>query len=124
MRIRLVSGPLQTHMHNVMQNFQEDPAASIRQISGYVLKLCILEKQTFLSYFESRHPQDSLENLIKHFGTLLYDLIRPLILTFNEVDVLREIADSLQLDILQPHGGLELMRGEVARGETGEGTRM
>ncbi|CAD7925864.1 unnamed protein product [Amoebophrya sp. A120] len=112
MRIRLVSGPLQQHMQNVMVNFQEDPSACIRQISTYVLKLCILEKQTFLAYFDARHPQDSLDGLIKHFGTLLYDLIRPLILSFDDIDVLREIADALQLDILQPH------QSDVASGKS------
>ncbi|CAD7965523.1 unnamed protein product [Amoebophrya sp. A25] len=103
LRIRLVTNPLQLHMHNVMSKFQEDPAGCIRQISTYVLKLCILEKQTFLSYFEARQPQETLDSLIKHFGALLYDLVRPLILSFDEIDILREIADALQLDILHPH---------------------
>lgn len=93
-------------MQNVLQEPSSDHsslAAGVRQICVYVLKLCILEKQTFLAYFEVRHPQQALETLIKHFGSMLYDRLRPLIVQIDSMDQLREVADALQLDVLQPH---------------------
>ena len=75
----------------------------MRAVASYVLKLCVLERQTFFAYFVAGKNL-ALDQLLAHFGTVFYDILRPLIVHCDDLDVLREVADALAFDVLEPYG--------------------
>lgn len=105
LRVRLISSPvtvqLQTILHRELEMSQLAPAT--RQASTYILDISHFERQCFESYFEVRRPQEALRALLETVADIFYKTLRPVVLSCGSMDSLREIADCLQMDILEPH---------------------
>ncbi|CAE7205965.1 COG3 [Symbiodinium sp. KB8] len=104
LRLRLltpVSTQLQSIVHGELELSQLAPAT--RQASTYILEIAQLEKQCFEAYFELRHQQEALRTLLSKLADAFYQTMRPLVLACDSIDSLREIADCLQMDVLEPH---------------------
>eukprot|EP00929_Paragymnodinium_shiwhaense_P112153 TRINITY_DN80407_c0_g1_i1.p1 TRINITY_DN80407_c0_g1~~TRINITY_DN80407_c0_g1_i1.p1 ORF type:complete len:898 (-),score=170.51 TRINITY_DN80407_c0_g1_i1:140-2782(-) len=104
LRMRLISSPvtvhLQTILHKDLTISQLAPAT--RQASTYILDISHFEKQCFEAYFELRQPQEALRTLLETVADIFYQTMRPVILECGDMDSLREMADCLQMDILEP----------------------
>jgi hypothetical protein len=98
-RLRLLAKPLQRHSEGLLERQELAPAS--RQLCSYVLSLGMLERQVFQDHFPAE-PAPS-HGLLQNLGNTLYGLLRPRIIASDDVDTLREIAESLSMDILTPH---------------------
>jgi len=105
LRLRLINAPVTAHLQSVLQTQlpTSQLASSTRQASTYILDVSHFERQCFEAYFELRQPQEPLANLQNTVGDIFYKALRPVVLSCDSVDSLREMADCLQLDILEPH---------------------
>lgn len=114
-RIRLVTAPvtvhLQTLLHRQLEQVQLAPAT--RQASSYILDVSHFEKQTFEAYFELRQPQESLRMLLETVADIFYKAVRPVVIACDSIDSLREMADCLQMDILEPHQHQQKQTGKA-----------
>lgn len=104
-RVRLVSGPVSTQLagilHRDLQMAQLAPAT--RQASTYILDVSHFERQCFEAYFELRQPQEALKSLLETVADIFYKSVRPVVLACDSIDSLREMADCIQIDVLEPH---------------------
>lgn len=66
-------------------------AEAVRSAATYVIKLCILERQTFFAYFPHTGKNSSLEQLLCHLGGIFYDVLRPRVVACDDLDMLREL---------------------------------
>lgn len=71
--------------------------------SSYILDISHFERQCFESYFELRQPQESLKTLLETAANIFYQALRPVAIACSDLNSLREIADCLQMDVLEPH---------------------
>jgi hypothetical protein len=104
-RIRLISTPVTTQLQSMLNkdfNMQQ-LAPATRQASSYIFDISHFERQCFEAYFESRQPQEPLRTLLEAVADIFYKALRPVVLACDSVDFLREMADCLQMDILEPH---------------------
>ncbi|CAE7242075.1 COG3 [Symbiodinium natans] len=93
-------------VHSDMELSQLGPLAtrvSPESASTYIIELSQLEKQCFEAYFELRYQQEALRTLLTKLADAFYQTMRPLVLACDSIDSLREIADCLQMDVLEPH---------------------
>ncbi|CAJ1349489.1 unnamed protein product [Effrenium voratum] len=104
LRLKLLTLPVSTHLqsmvHQELERSQLAPAT--RQASAYILEISQLERQLFEAYFELRQPQEALRTLLETVADIFYQTMRPLVLTCDSIDSLREIADCLQMDVMEP----------------------
>ncbi|CAE8600221.1 unnamed protein product, partial [Polarella glacialis] len=105
LRLRLLSGPVSAHLQSVLHSDlkMSELAPATRQASSYILEISRLEKRCFEAYFELRQPQEALRTLLETLADVFYRTMRPIVLSCDSIDSLREIADSLQMDVLEPH---------------------
>mmetsp|Transcript_28655 Transcript_28655/g.90418 ORF Transcript_28655/g.90418 Transcript_28655/m.90418 type:complete len:874 (+) Transcript_28655:93-2714(+) len=105
LRIRLVAVPVTLHLQSVLhKDFEMSQLApATRQASTYILDISHFERQCFEAYFEPRQPQEALRTLLEAVADVFYKILRPVVLSCDSVDWLREMADCLQMDILEPH---------------------
>ncbi|CAE7671608.1 COG3 [Symbiodinium pilosum] len=96
-----VSSQLQSIVHGDMEMSQLAPAT--RQASTYILEISQLEKQCFEAYFELRHQQEALRTLLSKLADAFYQPRAEEVLACDSIESLREIADCLQMDVLEPH---------------------
>eukprot|EP00927_Polykrikos_kofoidii_P071556 TRINITY_DN67817_c0_g1_i1.p1 TRINITY_DN67817_c0_g1~~TRINITY_DN67817_c0_g1_i1.p1 ORF type:complete len:899 (+),score=197.02 TRINITY_DN67817_c0_g1_i1:64-2760(+) len=105
LRTRLISSPvtahLQTILHRELEMSQLAPAT--RQASTYILDISHFERQCFEAYFEPRQQQEALRLLLETVADIFYKTLRPVVLSCGSTDSLREMADCLQMDILEPY---------------------
>ncbi|CAK9101720.1 unnamed protein product [Durusdinium trenchii] len=104
LRLKLLSLPVSTHLQSIVHKDLEmsQLAPATRQASAYILEISQLERQCFEAYFELRQPQEALRSLMETIADIFYQTMRPLVLACNSIDSLREIADCLQMDVLEP----------------------
>jgi len=104
LRIRLVLNPVTAHLQSVLRKdlLVNQLAPATRQASTYILDICHFESQCFEAYFELRQPQDALRSLLEALADTFYKTVRPIVLACDSIDSLREMADCLQMDVLQP----------------------
>jgi hypothetical protein len=105
LRVRLLNGPVTAHLQFVLHKDLEmnKLAPAVRQASTYIFDLSHFERQCFEAYFELRQPQEALRSLLDAVSDIFYRTLRPVVLACNSIDSLREIADCLHMDILEPH---------------------
>lgn len=104
-RVRLVSAPvaaqLSAILHRDLQMSQLAPAT--RQASTYILDVSHFERQCFEAYFKLRQHQEALKTLLETVADIFYKSARPVVLACDSTDSLREMADCIQMDVLEPH---------------------
>jgi len=104
-RVRLISTPVTTQLQSILNkdfNMQQ-LAPATRQASSYIFDISHFERQCFEAYFEPRQPQEPLRTLLEAVADIFYKTLRPVVLACDSVDFLREMADCLQMDILEPN---------------------
>jgi len=105
LRIRLVSGPVTLHLQSMLHKelAANQLAPVTREASKYILDISHFERQCFEAYFEMRQPQETLRTLLEAIADIFYKALRPVVLASASIDSLREMADCLQMDILEPN---------------------
>lgn len=105
LRLKLLASPVSSHLGSLVHKDLQmsELAPSTRQASAYILEISQLEKQCFEAHFELRHPQEALRTLLETVADMFYKTMRPLVLACESIDSLREIADCLQMDVLEPN---------------------
>lgn len=105
LRIRLVSAPVTTHLQGMLHKelAANQLAPVTREASKYILDISHFERQCFEAYFEIRQPQETLRTLLEAIADIFYKALRPVVLASGSIDSLREMADCLQMDILEPN---------------------
>lgn len=105
LRIRLVSSPVTAHIQELLHD--ELPTSQLalatRQAANYIIDVSYFERQCFEAYFELRQPQESLRTLLETVADVFYRTLRPIVLQCTSIDSLREMADCLQMDIMEPN---------------------
>uniref|UniRef100_A0A0G4FQ25 Conserved oligomeric Golgi complex subunit 3 n=1 Tax=Chromera velia CCMP2878 TaxID=1169474 RepID=A0A0G4FQ25_9ALVE len=79
-------------------------APACRQCTSYLLSVAQMERATFDAFFATRHPQPAIAEMLEGLALVFYEIVRPQILACHDIEELREIAESLALDVLEPHG--------------------
>ena len=104
LRLKLLTLPVSTHLQSIVHKDLEmsQLAPATRQASAYILEISQLEKQCFEAYFELRQPQEALRSLMETIADIFYQTMRPLVLACDSIDSLREIAECLQMDVMEP----------------------
>lgn len=105
MRIRLVSAPVTTYLNDTLDSNLGPGtlAPAVRRASSYMMDICAFERQCFEAYFVIRQPQEALRTLLDTISNIFYKALRPIIIGSDSIDCLREIADCLHMDVLEPH---------------------
>ena len=101
-RFRLLGQSLEAHTRGILAE-HDNLGDAARQSSSYILSLCELEREAYEEFFAPRTSQQALWTLLEQLGDLFYNIMRPPVLVCNEIDVLREIADALSVDVLEHH---------------------
>lgn len=101
-RFRLLGNALEAHMRGILSD-HDNLGDAARQSSSYILSLCELEREAYEEFFAPRASQQALWSLLEQLGDLFYNILRPPVLVCNEIDILREIADALSVDVLEHH---------------------
>eukprot|EP00403_Amphidinium_massartii_P022450 CAMPEP_0178399632 /NCGR_PEP_ID=MMETSP0689_2-20121128/15378_1 /TAXON_ID=160604 /ORGANISM="Amphidinium massartii, Strain CS-259" /LENGTH=887 /DNA_ID=CAMNT_0020020411 /DNA_START=107 /DNA_END=2766 /DNA_ORIENTATION=- len=105
LRIRLVSPPVTAHLQTMIHKDlpAHNLAPATQTAANYILDLSHFERQCFEAYFELRQPQEALRVLLETVAELFYKMVRPIVLTCESIDTLREMAQCLQTDIMEPN---------------------
>lgn len=105
LRMRLVSPSLTSHLQSILHKDlqMKELAPATRRASAYMLDITRFERQCFEAYFDIRQPQEALRMLLDGVTDIFYQTMRPVILSCDSIDSLREIAVCLQMDILEPN---------------------
>eukprot|EP00927_Polykrikos_kofoidii_P000787 TRINITY_DN10300_c0_g1_i1.p1 TRINITY_DN10300_c0_g1~~TRINITY_DN10300_c0_g1_i1.p1 ORF type:complete len:819 (+),score=128.83 TRINITY_DN10300_c0_g1_i1:96-2459(+) len=100
-RERLVLDSVDLHLSTLMQT-QPDLLRTVNHASVYVLEAERTERELFGAFFELRQPQDALDRLLGRVADVFLRALRPGVVACTSVDMLREVAESLQVDVLDP----------------------
>eukprot|EP00899_Mesostigma_viride_P023426 jgi/Mesvir1/4268/Mv22228-RA.2 len=113
-RLALVAGVVQDHIH--AYGSEQNLPSLTRLGCSYLIQLSQLEHQLVDHFFPTSSVETSnLAPLMDPLCIILYDILRPMLITETDMDVLCELVDILKLEVLEEQLG---RRGEAAAGLT------
>ncbi|CAK0820252.1 unnamed protein product, partial [Prorocentrum cordatum] len=120
LRIRLVGDSAASHVQALLSGqggaARGQLAAAVRQAAAYVLDACGREHQCFHSFFEPRRPQEALDAVLRRLSSSCHEALQQAVEACGSLDVLREAADCLLAEFLEPHQASAQRDGAGASG--------
>mmetsp|Transcript_115529 Transcript_115529/g.326571 ORF Transcript_115529/g.326571 Transcript_115529/m.326571 type:complete len:828 (-) Transcript_115529:105-2588(-) len=102
-RARIVVGAASTHLAGLVRTGDhEHLVVTVQQACAYILEAERAERELFDAFFVTRQPQDALDRLLDQLGAALTRALRPAVLACTSFDALREAAEGLQVDFIEP----------------------
>lgn len=105
LRLRIVGDAASEHLM-VLRGTLPEPRQLprlLREASSYLLEAARRERELFAAFFEERLPQEALEGLLAQLGRQFYDSLQGAVEACDQLDALREAAECLQSEFLEPN---------------------
>lgn len=105
-RWRLLRPSVEAHLRSVIEGHlpQDQLADAIRDTAAYIINVSQLERQCFGAFFEPGAPQLALEALLGELSSAFNKVLNPETLSPASLGAMREAAECLQAEFLEPVG--------------------